>query len=343
MLPGEGQQVVSGVVEGDGVRPRPVRPTSQQGLSLHVAVRACVITPAVKRRLLHRDIDRPATRGAFVFRYSRCVLTLVVAVVAAQSEPPPDQLMRAAERTTRLTVRCRPGSEWWAANESNTDALASCERALRTLATETHTHAQATRERAEYLKARDLYRAYLNVFGPGPRLSDEAFNLTFYLAEVLWYLDSFEEAIAQYEAVVRFELPDTEGARLQAQPRYRQTAEFNIVLAWRQLVARERGRLPSPTTSTMSCDDGRVPPIGARRTPLSRFEAKLVRAADDYVLRHDEAAGSEVALDAALVFAERGHVSEALFRLKSLVARWPGETSARKAAAMIDRLQQPKR
>lgn len=273
------------------------------------------------------------------------MLSLVIAVVAAQAEQLSDQLMRAggAERATRVAVICRPGSEWWVANESNADALASCERALRTLATETHSRAQSTRNRREYLKARDLYRTYLKLFGPGPRLSDEAFNLTFYLAEVLWYLDSFEEAIEQYEAVVRFELPDTERARLQAQPRYRQMAEFNIVLAWGQLVAREHGRLPSPTASTMICDDGRVPPIGARRTPLTRFEAKLVRAADDYVLRHDEATGAEVALDAALVFAERGHVSEALLRLKTLVARWPGETSARKAAAMIDRLQQPKR
>lgn len=339
MLPGEGQLVVSGVVEGDGVRPRPVRPTSQQAPRSTRSF-ACAITPAVKRLLLHRDIDRPATRGAFIFRYSRSVLALAIAIVSAQAEQLPDQLMRGdgAERATRVAVLCRPGSEWWVANESNADALGSCERALSTLATETHLRAQSTRNRGDYLKARELYRAYLTVFGPGPRLSDEAFNLTFYLAEVLWYLDSFEEAIEQYEAVVRFELPDTERARLQAQPRYRQTAEFNIVLAWGQLVAREHHRLHSPTTSTMRCDDVRVPPIGARRTPLTRFEAKLVGAADDYVLRHEEAAAAEVALDAALVFADRGHVSEARLRLEAIVVRWPGEASAHKAAAMIARL-----
>ena len=325
MLPGEGQQVVSGVVEGDGVRPRPVRPTSQQGSSLHVAVRACAITPAVKRLLLHRDIDRPATRGAFIFRYTRPVLSLVIAVIAAQVEI--DQAMRSAgtARATRVIALCRP------ANESNADALSSCEAALRTLATETHALAQRTRDRAQYLEARRLYRAYLAAFGPGPHLSDEAFNLTFYLAEVLWSLESYEEAIAQYEAVVHFELPDRDSAGLEAHPRYRELAEYDIVLAWGKLVAREHGR---------PVDDRKAPPIGARRTPLSRFEAKLVGAADDYVLRHDEA-GAEVALEAALVFAERGHVSEALLRLKTLVRRWPTEPSAHKAAAMIHRLQQP--
>ncbi len=238
-----------------------------------------------------------------------------------------------AERATRVIALCRPGAEWWTANESNANALASCEAALRTLATETHALAQSTHDRTHSLEARRLYRAYLAAFGPGPHLSDEAFNLTFYLAEVLWSLESYEEAIEQYEAVVHFELPNRESARLEAHPRYRELAEYDIVLAWGKLVAREHGR---------PVDDRKAPPIGARRTPLSRFEAKLVGAADDYVLRHDEA-GAEVALEAALVFAERGHVSEALLRLKTLVARWPAEPSAHKAAAMIDRLQQPKR
>lgn len=313
MLPGEGQQVVSGVVEGDGVRPRPVRPTSQQGASLHAIVRVRDHTGG-EETFLHRDVDRPATRGAFVFRYSRIVLALAIAVIIAQPDPSPD---------------CRPGSDWWVANEANADALASCEAALRTLATDTHTHAQQTRDRGQYVKARDLYRAYLRAFGPGPRLSDEAFNLSFYLAEVLWALESFVEAIGQYEAVVHFELPSRESAKLAANLRYRQMAEFNVVLAWGKLVARERG---TPV------DDRKAPPIGARRTPLSRFEAKLVRAADDFVLRHHDAAGAELAVEAALVFAERGHVSEARLRLDAIVARWPGEPSAHKAAAMIARL-----
>ena len=143
MLPGEGQQVVSGVVEGDGVRPRPVRPTSQQGASLHAVVRVRDHTGG-EETLLHRDVDRPATRGAFVFRYSRIVLALAIAVVLAQPEHAPDQLR---------VERCRPGSDWWAANESNEEALASCEAALRTLATDTHTRAQQTRDRGQYVKA----------------------------------------------------------------------------------------------------------------------------------------------------------------------------------------------
>lgn len=206
--------------------------------------------------------------GRSFFLYSRVVLSLVIAVVAAQVEI--DQLMRTAgdERAPRVMALCRPGSAWWAANESNANALASCEAALRAFATEAHEAAQRDRDRARYLEAKRRYRVYLDAFGPGPHLSDEAFNVTFYLAEVLWSLESWQEAIAQYEAVARFQLPDRDSARLAAHPRYRELADYDLVLAWGKLVARERGR---PGSRASGDDQKEGPPIGARRTKRSSF------------------------------------------------------------------------
>lgn len=240
-----------------------------------------------------------------------------------------------------MAAVCHPGSAWWKANANSPASVASCELALRTLATDAHTEAQQNRRRAFYLLASQRYRAYLTVFGSGELLSDHAFNLTYYFAEVLWALDAFEEAITEYQRVVTFEIPDREAAREISQEKYRTTAEFNTVLAWGELVQRERGLL-APSDRLVCPAKPREFPIGRRPTELTRFERELVRATDDFVARHasdHDAAG--IAFEAAALFAQRGAVAEATRRLQSLVERYPDEPETARASKLLARLRHP--
>lgn len=241
-----------------------------------------------------------------------------------------------------MAAVCHPGSAWWKANKNSPQGVASCELALRALATETHTEAQRNKRRAFYLLASQRYRAYLTLFGSGPLVSDHAFNLTFYFAEVLWALDAFEEAITEYQRVVSFEIPDREDAREISQEKYRSTAEFNLVLAWGKLVQRERGLLrPSDRFDCPAKPpEKRELPIGTRRVELSRFERELVRAADDYLARHaGEPACAGFAFEAAALFAEHGEQAEATRRLQSLVERYRDDPSAVPASRLLKRLR----
>lgn len=241
-----------------------------------------------------------------------------------------------------MAAVCHPGSTWWKANANSPASVASCELALRTLATDAHTEAQRNKRREFYLLASQRYRAYLTLFGSGEFLSDHAFNLTYYFAEVLWALDAFEEAITQYQRVVAFEIPDREDAREISQEKYRSSAAFNIVLARGKLVQRERGLLrPSDRFDCPAKPPSkREFPIGTRPVELSRVERELVRATDDYLARHaGESDGAGIAFDAAALFAEHGEGAEATRRLQFLVERYPDQPERARASRLLARLR----
>lgn len=271
------------------------------------------------------------------------MLAIAVALSLGQTDPAlPERLLQRPSSRAEVAAVCHPGSAWWKANANSPASVASCELALRTLATDAHTEAQQNKRRAFYLLASQRYRAYLTVFGSGEFLSDHAFNLTYYFAEVLWALDAFEEAISEYQRVVTFEIPDRKDAREISQEKYRSTADFNTVLAWEKLVQRERGLLrPSDRFDCPAKPPSkREFPIGARPVELSRLERELVRATDAYLARHGgEPACAGVAFEAAALFAERGEVAEATRRLQSLVERYPDQPERARASRLLARLR----
>lgn len=254
----------------------------------------------------------------------------------------------------KLAELYRPGSDWWAANAAKHEVLRAgfnaAEEALRTAVTEYHLEAQKTKQVDTYRLARDIYRLYLDAFASSTDeryVSDHAFNLKFFYAEILWALGEWEAAAKQYDEVATFTVPQRPEAREVANERYRQTASYDAILAYEKLVKIERGRLaPSELKEGRRIDEakskGSVEKTGKieRRAaleleeqPLSGFEAALVAACDRYNQRYptnpDEL---DVAYQAALVFYGRNHFVEAAHRFGEIILKHPEERRSQDAA-----------
>ncbi|MEN9796517.1 MAG: hypothetical protein RL653_213, partial [Pseudomonadota bacterium] len=150
----------------------------------------------------------------------------------------------------KLVDLYRPGSQWWKSNESNVgiirNAFGVVEEAMRGTVTEYHQEAQKTKSVATYRLARDIYKEYVDAFASSPDenfISDHAFNLRFYYADILWALEEWEPAAAQYDAVVAFKVPERESAKEVSQESYRKTASYSAILAYEKLVKIEKGVL----------------------------------------------------------------------------------------------------
>lgn len=253
----------------------------------------------------------------------------------------------------RLAQLYKPGSAWWRANAKNEEVLRSAfdvsEEAMRQVVTEYHQEAQKTQQVETYKLARDIYREYLDAFASSsdPRwISDQAFNLRFYYAEILWTLEDWAGAAEQYDQVARARIPDRESARSIAHDEYRKTAAFDAILAYDKLVKIERGELSASTLHDGDKVDGskakgdvekgvalaKTPGEGAEQ-PLTSAEQKLVAACDTYTRLFAGAKDEiEIRYQAAVVFYRRNHFDEAAARFKAIVLKWPEEKRSQEAA-----------
>ena len=254
----------------------------------------------------------------------------------------------------KLAELYRPGSDWWAANAAKAEVLQAgfnlAEEALRTSVTEYHLEAQKTKQVDTYRLARDIYRVYLDAFASSPDeryVSDHAFNLKFYYAEILWALEEWEAAARQYDEVTSFKVPERPEAKEVANERYRQTASYDAILAYEKLVKIERGRLaPSEEREGRRVEEARNKgsvertqklerrsALQLEEQPLSRFEAALVGACDRYNQKYptnpDEI---DVAYQAALVLYGRNHFVEAAHRFGEIILKHPDERRSQEAA-----------
>lgn len=248
----------------------------------------------------------------------------------------------------------KPGSAWWKANAKDPEVLRSAfevaEQAMRQVVTEYHQEAQKTQHVETYRLARDIYREYLDAFASSPDpqwVSDHAFNLRFYYAEILWTLEDWAGAAEQYDQVVRFKIPDRETAQKLSHLEYRKTAAFDAILAYDKLVKIERGELEARTLRDGDKVDGakekgeveRGVQLDAKRptdgaaTPLTATEQKLVQACDTYARLFPGAKDEiEIRYQAAVVFYRRNHFDEAAKRFQAIVLEWPGEKRSQEAA-----------
>src|SRR5260370_36557374 len=201
----------------------------------------------------------------------------------------------------RLVDLYRPGSDWWKANQNQKDFLRNAfsvsEEGLRTLAVDYHQEAQRTKQVDTYRLARDIYAQYVDACASSSDpswISDQALNMRFYYAEILWALEEWENAATHYTAVIGFKIPDRESAREASDERFRKTAAYNVVLAYDKLVKIDRGELPNADlktgqTLTPGEKNGlerktieRKSAKGASEEPPSKHEEKLVAACDPY-------------------------------------------------------------
>jgi tetratricopeptide (TPR) repeat protein len=208
----------------------------------------------------------------------------------------------------RLVNEYGPQSGWARANASEKVALAEAfelaESALRGLVEDYHQEAVRTRNPATYRLARDIYRQYLETY---PQ-SASARRLRFYYGEILYALQEWEAAAAQYDQVA------------QEDPR----GEYAVRAAFDQILALEK----------RAAAEGGAPRKGdGAQEPIPPLEAKLLAACERY-LAVASGAKEEIAIryKAALILYDRRHYAEAARRFDEIIVRWPGDPFAQKAA-----------
>ena len=234
----------------------------------------------------------------------------------------------------RLAQEYAPASGWAKANAKEKGALAQAgelgESALRDLVQDYHQEAVKTKSAATYRIARDMYRQYLEAYPE----AEAATRLRFYYAEILWSLEEWEAAAEQYGKVAEAD-PKGEFARKSA---------YDAILALEKVDAQAKGKLASAKLA----DDARVderrakgeanvaaemPAASAAPESLSEIERKLAVACDRY-LSVAKGAQDEVAVryKGAYLFYAHRQDEEASRRFTEIVAGWPADPWARKAA-----------
>ena len=254
----------------------------------------------------------------------------------------------------KLAELYRPGSSWWKANESRKEVLRNgfnvAEEAMRTVVTEYHQEAQKTKSVETYRLARDIYKQYVDAFASDTDenfVSDFAFNLRFYYAEILWALEEWDPAAAQYDTVVTFKIPKRDGAKEASNEKYRQAAAYNSILAYDKLVKIERGILQKSDLKTGQKVDeqkkkGTVEK-GQKLTKrsakeleeqkLTKFEEQLVASCDRYnQLFPNNSDEIDVRYQAAVVLYDRNHFVDATRRFGDIIMKWPEEKRSEDAA-----------
>lgn len=254
----------------------------------------------------------------------------------------------------KLAELYRPGSSWWAANASRKEVLRNgfnvAEEAMRTVVTEYHQEAQKTKSVDTYRLARDIYKQYVDAFASGADenfISDFAFNLRFYYAEILWALEEWEPAAQQYDAVVTFKIPARDTAKEASNEKYRQSSAYNSILAYTNLVKIERGVMQKTDVKATKVVDEKAKKgtvekgqkITKRKAselkelPLTKVENLLVAACDRYnQLFPNNQEEIEVRYQAAVILYDKNHFVDAGRRMGDIIMKWPEERRSQEAA-----------
>jgi len=243
-----------------------------------------------------------------------------------------------AREMERLVADYGPRSAWAKANAGRANAVSEAheltESALRELVQDYHQEAIKTKNAGTYRLARDIYKRYLDAFPDG----ESAYRLRFYYAEILYALEEWEAAGDQYARVAD---ADPKGE-------YAAKASYDAVLALEKAVAVAQGKLQKRELHDGTRVDerqakGRVGQIatervggaavGGQEDPIPEVEQKLIAACERY-LRLTPNAGDEVVIryKAAYVLYQHRHYEEAGQRFSEIVARWPADPLAQKAA-----------
>ena len=234
-----------------------------------------------------------------------------------------------------------PKSKWAELNKNNKSAMAAAyeatEGAMRKMVTEYHQEAQRTKDVATYRLARDIYKEYVENFGD----SEYAFNLRFYYAEILYTLQEWEPAAAQYELVSKAD-PGEYGNKS-----YKKTAAYDALLCYENLAKIARGEMKATTLAeNQKVDEGKrkgsftkvtlrldknAPQQKAEAIP--KWEQKLADACDTYA-KLAEGSNDEISVryKAAFVYYTHHHDIEAAKRFGYIINKWPTDKFSRQAA-----------
>lgn len=202
---------------------------------------------------------------------------------------------------------------WVQANQSKPGAV---DEAKRLVELNTHRYGAIFHQRGQkaksdsYMKhAASVYALYLEAFADSP----SAYDIRYYLAEILFDFKQYEPAAQHYMTVAK---ADPKG-------KYMKPAAVNAVAAMNQVVVNGKwGALPPP---------GQVP----KPLDIPSAKKRLVETIDQYVtLLPKDKEGEPMRFTAAQIFFDYGHYPEAMARFEKITKEIP-ETKQAKAAVKV--------
>lgn len=196
------------------------------------------------------------------------------------------------------TLYVDPTSKWMIANAKDqsllNEAAEKTQKNIHRFAATYHQQGQKTKKKLYFDAAADLYRLYLATF---PK-ADEAYELRFYLADIYFNFEQFENAADEYYKVTEERPKDG---------KYLKQAALSSVAAIKNI--------------DESTQYQKLPPLGQVAQPIAlpRVKAKLVTMIDNFVkLLPTEKDGFAMRYTAALTYFEYGHYQNALQRYDAI-------------------------
>ncbi len=237
----------------------------------------------------------------------------------------------AAAARERLTALFGESGAWHAANRNDAEALKNAKRltesSLYTAALFHHRQAQVAREAskidmatAAYRRAAAAYGEYLRRF-PNDK---EAYELTFYHAETLYYAQQFALAAEQYEKVRDSNLDN----------RFLELAAYNAILAYERDVQVAEQKGAGKVKVQKSTDRDAAMAIAPRPIPSAKL--KVITASDRFASAVPNSPEvPKVLYKAGEIYYTYDHFDEARRRFGSLLDAYPQHQVAEYAANLI--------
>ncbi len=263
-----------------------------------------------------------------------------------------NERLQVRQEVERLVERYRPGTEWFehhvargeAGREATTYARDLTETSLRNLVTEYHREAQKREDVETYSLARDIYARYLEAFGELPA----AFEMRYYYAEVLWALEEWSSAAAQYDEVAR---QTEEVGSDRSRARIQLEAAYSQILAYEKIV--KEGRFQGDVTRKKRVAEQRDKGVVNRQVtrlnlaldrsgrydevPIPEAEKALADACDLYfsIASPDDEELPAIKFKAAYVFYRHNHFVESAARYFDIIENYPKHPLAKRSASLI--------
>jgi TolA-binding protein len=217
------------------------------------------------------------------------------------------KLEEALKEHRALASRYGPGSSWARENSAHTQAIGEANRlaevSLRFVATYRHKQAQEQKSRQAYLDSSRAYQEYLKLFGDSP----QAPRIHFYLGEVLYKLERFEQAAYHYG----------QAAGKARDAGTKKEAAYAAILSFDHLRKKSK-KEPEPP---------------AKKQPLEKSEQGFVQAVDEYGrIAPDDQRLPQLRFEVGKVFYYRGRYTRAAQQFLGVVQNHPKDKFAEPAA-----------
>ena len=232
----------------------------------------------------------------------------------------------AMEERRKLSETYRKGSDWYAANETNREAMEAAqnlaEQSLLAAAKATHRRAQVMYQEwvddnkpagqkapivEKYRQAATLYEEYLREYPT----SKEAYELTYFLADAYFFAEEYMKAVPNYRWV--------RDQREQGS-KYFEQAALSIVQAYEQAIDRAKtgGTITEPPIPTAEALEASSAPL-----PIPEMYQGLQQAYDEYMqVIDDPKTAPKMALGSAMVSYRHLQLDDARRRFQIVMDRY---------------------